>query len=99
VADSIFIVAKMLADAGELILAAKMYGEIIEMSRDMSEMKGHLARALWFLASIEELSRNPTVAERLRADAKAERAKIQDREAPDEGTDEAFMALVGWMLW
>ena len=43
VADSIFIIAQILADAGEQVLAAKMYGEIIEMSRDMSEMKGHLA--------------------------------------------------------
>ena len=99
VADSIFIVARMLAAAGEQVLAAKMYGDIIEMSRDMAEMKGHLVRALWFLASIEELLENPAEAERLRKDAKDERAKIQEREAPDEDTDEAFMGLVGWMLW
>jgi tetratricopeptide (TPR) repeat protein len=99
VADSIFIVARMLAAAGEQVVAAKMYREIIEMSHDMVEMKGHLARALWFLASIEELLENPAEGERLRKDAKDERAKIQDREAPDEDTDEAFMGLVSWMLW
>jgi hypothetical protein len=42
---------------------------------------------------------NPLGAERLRKDAKDESAKIQGREAPDEDTDEAFMSLVGWMLW
>lgn len=99
VADSIFIVARMLAAAGEQVVAARMYGEIIEMSRGMVEMKGHLARALWFLASIEELLENPAEAERLRKDAKDERAQIQEREVPDEDTDEAFMGLVGWMLW
>lgn len=69
------------------------------MNRDMAEMKGHLARALWFLASIEELLENPAEAERLRKDAKDKRSKIQEREAPDEDTDEAFTGLVGWMLW
>ena len=99
VADSIFIVARMLAAAGEQVVAAKMYGEIVDMSRDMAEMKGHLARALWFLAAIEELLENHLGAEKLRKEAKDERAKIQGREAPDEDTDEAFMRLVGWMLW
>ncbi len=99
VADSTFVVARMLAAAGELVVAANMYGEIVKMSRDMAEMKGHLARALWFLASIEDLLENPTEAERLRKEAKDERAKIPEREAPDEDTDQAFMGLVGWMLW
>jgi len=99
VADSIFIVARMLAAAGEQVVAARMYGEIIEMSRDIMEMKGHLARALWFLASIEELLENPAEAERLRKDANDERDKIQEREVLDEDSDEAFMGLVGWMLW
>ena len=99
VADSTFIVARMLAAAGEQVVAAKMYGEIVEMSRDMGEMKGHMARALWFLAGIEELMQNPAEAERLRKHAKDERAYIQDRESPDSDSDEAFMGLVGWMLW
>ena len=91
-ADSIFIVARMLVAGAVQVVAAKMYGETIEMSRDMAEMKGHLARALWFLASIEELLENPSEAGRLRKDAKDERTKIQEREAPDEDTDKAFMA-------
>jgi len=99
VADSMFIVARMLAAAGEQVVAARMYGEIVEMSRNMAEMNGHLARALWFLASIEDVLKNPAEAERLRKDAKFERAKIRERETPDEDTDEAFMHLVGWMLW
>jgi tetratricopeptide (TPR) repeat protein len=99
VADSTFLVAKMLVAKGEHILAARMYGDIIEMSRDMPEMKGHLARALWFLASTEDLLENPAEAERLRVNAKTERLGIQGREAPDEDTEEAFNSLVGWMLW
>ncbi|KAF2267608.1 TPR-like protein [Lojkania enalia] len=99
VADSIFIVARMLGTEGEYVVAAKMLREIIEMSQDMGEMNGHLARALWFLASIEETLGNPTEAENLKKEAKREREKIQGREAPDEDTDDAFMALVGWMLW
>lgn len=100
VADSIFIVARMLAAAGELVFAAKMYEEIIEMSRNCTvEMQGHLARALWFLSSTEEQLKNPAAAERLRVESKAKRAEIREREAPDEDTDEAFMSLVGWMLW
>ena len=43
-ADSIFIVTNMLAAAGEQVLAAKMRGEIIKMSRDMGETKDYLAR-------------------------------------------------------
>ena len=99
VADSTFLAASMLAADGELVVAARMYEEVIDMSRGKAEMNGHLARACWFLASTEELLNNPTKAERLREDAREERARIQEREVPDEDTDEAFMGLVGWMLW
>jgi tetratricopeptide (TPR) repeat protein len=99
VADSIFLVARMLAAENEFVVAAKMYREIIDMSRDTAEMKGHLARALWFLAATEERLDNRAEAERLRQNAKDERASIQGREAPDEDTDDAFLGLVGWMLW
>ncbi|KAF2468654.1 uncharacterized protein BDR25DRAFT_335130 [Lindgomyces ingoldianus] len=99
VADSIFIVAQMLVAESELLVSARMFREIIDMSRDMVEMRGHLARALWFLASVEDRLDNPSEVERLRREAKVERGRIQGREAPDEDTDEAFMSLVGWMLW
>ncbi len=87
------------AAEGEHVVAAKMYGEIIDMSRDKTEMGGHLARPLWFLASMEERLENHAKGERLRKEAKDERAKIHERDAPDEDTNEAFMSLVGWMLW
>lgn len=46
----------MLQEKEEDILAARLFQEIIAMSRDMVEMGGHRARALWFLANAEEKS-------------------------------------------
>lgn len=99
VADSIFIVARMLMVEEEHVVAARMLEEVIDMSRDMGEMKGHLARALWFLASTEEALQNPADAERLRKEANKERAGIIGREMPDDDTNESYMGLVAWMLW
>ena len=99
VADSMFIVARMLQEAGEQLVAAKMYRDIVEMSLEVAEMRGHLARALWFQASVEEGLNNTAESEKLKKEAKEIRAQIQNREALDEDTDEAFMALVEWMLW
>ncbi|KAF2744655.1 TPR-like protein [Sporormia fimetaria CBS 119925] len=99
VADSTFLVALMLKAEGEYIGAAKMFEEIVNMSKDMVEMKGHLARALWLLAATEESMRNTAEAARLRAEANKERASIVGREAPDDDTEDAYMDLVPWMLW
>jgi hypothetical protein len=73
--------------------------EIVAMSGDLSEMKGHLARALWFLGSFEEKLDNPTEAKESRERAKEERLKIRAKEVADEDTDNAFLGQVGWMLW
>jgi hypothetical protein len=89
----------MLVAENEHVVAPRMLEEVIDMSRDMGEMKGHLARALWFLALTEEALENPAGAERLRKEANEERAKTMGREVPDDDIDEAYMGLVGWMLW
>lgn len=94
-----FTVARMLVDAGELLVAARMYRDIIETSREVAEMRGHLARALWFLALVEGELNNTAESNKFREEAKEIRAQMQNREAPDEETDEAFMVLVEWMLW
>lgn len=92
VADSMFTVARMLVDAGELLVAARMYRDIIEMSREVAEMRGHLARAMWFLALVEGELNNAAESKKLREEAKEIRGQTQNTEAPDEDTDEAFMA-------
>ncbi|KAJ3544311.1 hypothetical protein NM208_g3129 [Fusarium decemcellulare] len=100
VADSLFTLAQMLQDGGELVLAAKLLRQIVEMSGDAPGMKPHKARALWFSADVEAKigAEKDRVAE-LRENARAVRQTVGGREWPDEDTDEAFMNLVSWMLW
>ena len=99
VADSMFIAARMLEADGEDVLAAKLLRTVVEMSRDLPEMQGHLARSLWFLAILERKAGNHTDAVILAAEAKGIRDKIKGREGSNADTDGAFMSLVGWMLW
>ncbi|KAK3366577.1 hypothetical protein B0H63DRAFT_529950 [Podospora didyma] len=54
VADLLFTVARMLHEEGESTLAARHLREVVEISGDAPRMKTHLARALWFLAGIED---------------------------------------------
>ncbi|KAF2682646.1 hypothetical protein K458DRAFT_432621 [Lentithecium fluviatile CBS 122367] len=79
VADSIFVVTRMLVAEGEHVVAARMLREVIDMSRGMGEMKGHLARPLWFLASTEEALENLAEAERLRKEANEEKKDCGSR--------------------
>ncbi|GAD96166.1 hypothetical protein MGYG_02418 [Paecilomyces variotii No. 5] len=97
--DSMFILARMLQADGESYLAAKLLREIVDMSRDVPEMKGHLAWALWCWAEAESNIGDEKEAATLRDMAKAERDKIEGRETVDGSTDNSFMSLVGWMLW
>ncbi|KAJ8126823.1 hypothetical protein O1611_g6815 [Lasiodiplodia mahajangana] len=100
VADSIFHLARMFQERGEDVLAAKLFNEIVGMSGVAGEMGGHLARGLWFLATVEYKLGNPErKCEELRERARLERAKISGREGIDEDTDESFISLVSWMLW
>ncbi|KAL1855080.1 hypothetical protein Plec18170_004496 [Paecilomyces lecythidis] len=99
VADSMFILARMLQADGENYLAAKLLREVVDMSRGVPEMQGHLARALWFWAEVESNIGDEKEAARLRDIAKVERDKIEGREAANGNTDDSFMSLVGWMLW
>lgn len=99
VADSMFIIARLLEADGEDVLAARILRTIYEISRGVSEMQGHLSRALWFLAMLESKMGDEGEAQKLRLEAKIERDKIGGREAPDSDADDSFMNLVGWMLW
>lgn len=100
VADSMFIAARMLEADGEDILAAKLLRTVIEMSRDMPEMQGHLARSLWFLAKLENKRGDPNCdAVQLEAEASDERDRIEGKEGPAGDTDNSFISLVGWMMW
>jgi tetratricopeptide (TPR) repeat protein len=98
VADSMFLVSRMMAEQSEYTVAAKMLNEVVDMSRGMEEMQGQLVRALWFLASFEDKLNNPEAAEKYRKEAKEERLKLTGREVPDEDTDIAFLGLVSWIL-
>ncbi|KAJ5356660.1 Tetratricopeptide-like helical [Penicillium concentricum] len=99
VADSMFLVARMLVAADENVLAAKMLRAIVDMSRGVSEMQGHLARALWFLGSSERRLGNAVSAEQLKVEALNERNKLSERSNLAEENDHCFESLVGWMLW
>lgn len=99
VADSMFLVAQMLEAADENVLAAKMLRTIVDISRGVSEMQGHLARSLWFLGISERRLGDIVSAERLKVEALNERSKLGEREALVENDDNCFKNLVGWMLW
>ncbi|EFQ99406.1 hypothetical protein MGYG_02418 [Nannizzia gypsea CBS 118893] len=99
VADSTFIVARMLEAEDEDTLAAKMLRSVTDMSRGVPEMQAHLARSLWFLAKVEEKMGNIAIAEKAKIEAREEREKVEGREGIDEDSDESFMSLVPWMLW
>lgn len=99
VADSMFLVARMLVAADENVLAAKMLRAIVDMSRGVSEMQGHLARALWFLGISERRLGDVVAAEQLKVEALDERNKLGGRGSFVEETDNCFDSLVGWMLW
>lgn len=98
VADSMYTVAKMLIKNQNKSLAAKLLMEIIAMGEGMLEMEGHLARALWMLAYLEEEFGHDIEASAARVRARDVRAKIQGREGPDDDTDESFNSLVPWLL-
>jgi hypothetical protein len=81
VADSIFFVSRMMAGWNEH-----------NMSRDMEKMHGQLMRALWFLASFEDILNDPEAGKKYRNEANEEGLKLTGREgweAPDEDTDDA----------
>ncbi|KAI1429008.1 hypothetical protein F5Y12DRAFT_782253 [Xylaria sp. FL1777] len=100
VADSIFQLSRMLQERDENVLAAKLLNEIINISGGAVEMRGHLARSLWFLATVEHKLGSPDRrCDELRERARQERSRIIGREGVDEDTDESFMSLVSWMLW
>lgn len=99
VADSTFIVARMLEADDEDALAAKMLRSVTDMSRGVPEMQAHLARSLWFLAKVEDKMGNNVAAEMVKTEARQEREKVEGREGADEDSDESFMSLVPWMLW
>lgn len=100
VADSVFTLSRLLEDVGELVLAAKLLRQVIEMSGDTPGMKSHKARAFWFSANIEaKIGGEEAQVAELRENARAVRQTIEDRESSDDETDAAFMKLVSWMLW
>ncbi|KAM5466968.1 hypothetical protein MauCBS54593_005587 [Microsporum audouinii] len=99
VADSTFIVARMLEAEDENTLAAKLLRSVIKMSKGIPEMQAHLARSLWFLSRVEYKIGNNSMAEELKMGAREEQNKIRGREGVDEDTDASFMSLAPWMLW
>lgn len=99
VADSMYHVAKMLADGGKIVSATKLLRDIAEMCPGLIEMRGHHARALWTLARLETGVENPDEIQKLEQEAREIRNSIEGRETEDVDTDEDFAKLVGWMLW
>ncbi|KAA8650149.1 tetratricopeptide repeat protein [Aspergillus tanneri] len=96
---TISILSRMLEADDENVLAARLLGEIVEMSRGVPEMQGHLARSLWFLAIVEDKMGESSTAEPLKAEAKNARNKICGNEGMNDIGNDSFMNLVPWMLW
>ena len=99
VADSMYLVAKMLADDQKTASATKLLREIVEMSQGLIEMRGQRARALWTLARWEAETSNSHEILKLQQEAREIRDTIEGRETEDVDTDEDFAKLVGYMLW
>lgn len=99
VADSMYLVETMLTRDQKVSLAAKLLREIVKISERRLDMNGHLARALWMLANLRKQNGNEVGAEELRQKAREVRGRIEGKEVPDVDTDEAFGALVGYVLW
>ena len=99
VADSTFILFWFLSAGGKHVLAAKLLRDVVEMCRDLPEMTGHLALALWFLAQAEREIGQDAKAEEMKAQAKRARERIPGREGSADDSDDGFMSLVTWMLW
>lgn len=100
VADSLFILSRMLEEKHEHVLSAKLLREIIDMSHGVPEMKGHLARALWFLAQSEEkLDDKGDNWTEIREKAKKVRREIDSKEGADVDSNDGYIALVSWILW
>ncbi|EFW99250.1 tpr repeat-containing protein [Grosmannia clavigera kw1407] len=101
VADAIFILATMLRDDGEPVLAAQLLREIVSMAGTQPIMQSHRARALWFLGNLmgTALGQEEQAAAETHESAKKARGEIESREWPDVDSDEGFMRLVSWMVW
>ncbi|KAI9765919.1 MAG: hypothetical protein M1840_007060 [Geoglossum simile] len=99
VADSMYLVACMLRDSKKNTPAANLLKEVVDMSRGVVGMEGHLARALWALGVMDEEAGNRSGAEEFKNRAREARSKIEGREWADEDTEEGFARLVGYMLW
>lgn len=99
VADSMYLVAKMLADDKKFASAIKLLREIVEMSQGLIEIRGQCARALWTLARWEAETSNSDEILKLQQEARDIRDSIEGRECEDVDTDEDFAKLVSYMLW
>ena len=99
VADSTFILSRILSAGGKHVLAAKLVRDVVEMCGDLPEMTGHLARALWFLAQAERETGQDATAGVIKAHAKQARERMPSCEGSAEDSDDGFMSLVTWMLW
>lgn len=98
VADSMYLLAKMLADDKKFASATKLLREIVEMSQGLIEMRGQCARALWTSAQWEAEITNSDEIRKLQQEAREIRDNIEDRETEDVDTDEDFAKLVDFML-
>lgn len=87
-------IARMLCESGGVVLAGGILCEIIDMCGS-EEMMPYLARALWFLGSIEGGDSGAGSQER----ARERRGIIADRDWVDGDTYASFMRLVGLTLW
>lgn len=82
------------------MLAAKLLKEIVDISGLAVEIRAHLARGLWFLATAKHKLGSPERRyEELRERDRRERDCWTRGCLTDEGTDGSFMSLVSWMLW
>ena len=110
VVDAMFHLALMLRneDQDATVNLLQQIIQIIEIAQvicgDAQDMRGHLARALWFLAGTgKDSSSSNSERIQLRERAREELGRLVGREDvdadTDTDTDELFMKLVRWFLW
>ncbi|KAK4043575.1 P-loop containing nucleoside triphosphate hydrolase protein [Parachaetomium inaequale] len=97
--DTFFFVARIHDENGEAERAVRTWKDLVDACDKTPELKPHLARALWFYANAAAKTGADRVAVEARKKGWGVRSAIEEREWPDEETDESYMRLVPWMLW
>jgi hypothetical protein len=92
-------VCRIVDERGETERAIRNWKQLADACDTEPELRPQFARALWFYANAVAKRGADRVVAEARKKAWGVRSAIEEREWPDEETDESYMRLVPWMLW